>query len=286
MTIDEFTVFHRPDGPKGKGTRFAISNFVSTAQQLARKRDLRDLVRAYNTNLRVAPRRRQTGKRYILETHQGNLDALGPDVSSEDRFSMALRNASKDDGKHLTLPKIGRLELVEYQMPFNAQRGDVGVKAADLFGLVRGNLPCVVEMKMDGESASGQDTPLYAILQGLTYCSLVQANGLQIAEEAGLAEEDREHFGSAPPALIIMAPTRYWVGYKNHPKARGWADAIGRLAGRLEEALDLDIHLIALDCELDEAGRKFTLEGGIRPRLVGECRCKEVSIPRGGSAKF
>jgi hypothetical protein len=283
MTIDDFTVFHRPNGPGTPiATEFRISHFVSAAKERARSRDIRQLGKAYGVNVDVAPKRGLANKRYLVESHHGNLDGKERDVRSEDRFAMALRNASKDDGRHLALPGLGNLEILEYQMPFNARDGDIDAKAADLFGLVDGNKPCVVELKMPREAVSHQDTPLYAILQGLTYCSLIQANGIQIAEEAGLTTEEGELLKRSGPILVVMAPSKYWRGFDGHHKAKDWRDVIGRFVASIKDKLQLDIHLIALDCKRDEEGKTFTLEGGIRPRLVGDCRCKKERIVVGG----
>ena len=125
-----------------------------------------------------------------------------------------------------------------------AYQGDP-VKAVDLFGLVDRSIPCVIELKMYRES--GQDTPLYALLEALTYCSVVQANGANIAREVGFSTEVGMRWTSHPPMLVVMAPRRYWTSYKKKRAADGWFDAIDRLIVSLKDALDVDAHLIALD---------------------------------------
>ena len=91
-------------------------------------------------------------------------------------------------------------------MPLKARQGDRGVGKVDLFAAVDGRLPCVVELKVAGESARG-DTPLRALLEGLAYCAIVEANAADIASE--FAEQ---HVVSASrPTLVVMAPDNYWA---------------------------------------------------------------------------
>ena len=279
MTTDRFTVFHRPDGPDSKiPTELSISNFVQTAQKRSERKEIGKLRAKYLTNVDVARTRRD----YILASHHGNLDTDKREVSNEDRFAMALRNASYDDKKPLVLPGVGDLEILEYQMPLYTRRSDP-FKAADLFGLVGGKVPCVVELKMPRERASSQATPMYAILQGLTYCSLIQKAGTVIGEQAGLTPEEGEQLRQSGPMLVIMAPTRYWRGFDN--EAEHWRDAIGGFVASVKNKLKLEIHLIALDCDRED-GKTFKLEGGVRPRLVGDCSCKPIKIGGGGVKRF
>ena len=78
--------------------------------------------------------------------------------------------------------------------------------------MVDGRLPCVVELKVTGESARG-DTPLRALLEGLAYCAIVEANAADIASEdrraapaVGISPDAGRHGAGRLLGLVLEPP--------------------------------------------------------------------------------
>lgn len=230
-----------------------IRDFAEVAGALAANVDR--LARLYEKLVRGAPHRHDCGERYLHDRRNGVTSGGGPSNRSEEHLAIALRNASRD-GTVFVLPDGRSLEFRDYQTPLKARRGDRRVGKVDLFAVVEERLPCVIELKV--ARRSGSDTPLQALLEGLAYCAIVEANADAIATElAG------QYLLSAPrPTLVVLAPDEYWARYLDHRKAGRWLPAIRDLVSALRDALDLETCLVAL---LDA---RFTTKGR-RPRLVG-----------------
>ena len=238
-----------------------IVEFAEVAAALAS--DVGSLALRYEDLVRVAPRRHDRGKRY-LHGHTG-ITSSGPlSNRREEHLAVALYNASSG-GEACLLPDQSQLEIIDYQMPLKARRDDRGIGKVDLFAVVDGRLPCVVELKVARESARG-DTPLRALLEGLAYCAIIEANAADIASEV-----EQHPLAPSQPILIVMAPDDYWTGYLNHPKAGRWFSAVRDLATGLRDTLGLEIYLLALLDASFEMGL-----GGQPPRLIGSCQLVSV----------
>ena len=235
-----------------------VTEFAEVAGDLAS--DVEMVARCYENLVRVAPRRHDRGKRY-LHGRTGVTSSGASSNRSEEHLAVALYNASRG-GMAFTLPDGRPIEIIDYQMPLQARRDDRGVRGVDLFAVVDGLLPCVVELKV-----AGGDTPLRALLEGLAYCAIVEANAADIASEAA----DQHALSVARPMLIVMAPDNYWAGYLGRPRAGNWLSATRDLASGLQDALGLETNLLALlDAEFDMG------LSGHPARLIGECRIASV----------
>ena len=241
-----------------------VSGFCSFAEHL----DVTVVFDGYAELLQNAPRRHERGKSYL----GGRTGVTGSGSYSdrrEEHLAVALYNASRGQVP-FALPDGRTLAFLDYQTPLKARRDDSGIGKVDLFGAIDGTLPCVVELKVAGSKGALADTPLRALLEGLTYCAIVEANGEEIAREAldlfGCRFETRR------PALVVAAPEDYWLGYFKHPRSGDWLPVLDILMHNLCAALDLEIHLVAL------ADAGFTM-GLSRepPRLTGRCRMTAVT---------
>lgn len=235
-----------------------ISEFAVVASDLG----VPQLARLYSKLVGAAPRRHERGKCYL----SGRIGITSSGTYSnrnEEHLAVALFNASRG-GATFDLPDLRQLVFIDYQTPLKARRTDAGVGKIDLFGVIDDQIPCVVELKV-----GGGDTPLRALLEGLAYCALVEANIADIALEAtalhGLT------LLPVRPALIVIAPDDYWMKYLANKRAGQWFPAIRDLSSRIRETLELEVHLLAL---LDAA---FEMGLGGRPsRLTGDCRVVSV----------
>ena len=238
------------------------TEFAEVAATLAS--DVGTLARHYEDLVRTAPRSHNRRKRYL----HGRTGVTGSGAWSnryEEHLAVALYNASRG-GAAFTLPDRRPLEIIDYQMPLKARRDDRGIGKVDLFAVADGRLPCVVELKVASTTARG-DTPLRALLEGLAYCAIVEANIAAIASEAA----DRYALSACRPTLVVMAPDDYWAGYVDCPPAGAWYSAVRSLISGLGDTLGLEVHLLAL---LD-AGCDMGLEG-TPARLTGDCRMVSV----------
>ena len=239
-----------------------IGEFAEVASTLAS--DVGMLAHCYENLVRVAPRRHNRGKRY-LQGHTGTTSSGASSNRREEHLAVALCNASRC-GVAFALPDQRPLSIIDYQMPLKARRGDLGVGKVDLFAVVDGRLPCVVELKVARETPRG-DTPLRALLEGLAYCAIVEANAADIASEVA----EQYALSASRPALVVMAPDNYWAGYLDRPTAGRWLSAIRDLVSGLRDALGLEAYLLALLDARFEMGLS-----GQPARLIGSCRMVSV----------
>ena len=239
-----------------------IVEFAEVAAALAS--DVGSLALRYEDLVRVAPRRHDRGKRY-LHGRTGITSSGSSSNRGEEHLAVALYNASRGS-EACSLPDQSQLEIIDYQMPLKARRDDRGIGKVDLFAIVDGRLPCVVELKVARESARG-DTPLRALLEGLAYCAIIEANAADIASEVA----DQHPLAPSRPTLIVMAPDDYWTGYLDHPRAGRWFSAVRALAAGLRDTLGLEIYLLALLDASFEMGL-----GGQPARLIGSCQLVSV----------
>jgi hypothetical protein len=242
------------------------SQFADFAEQL----DLRTLCEDYRDLVQVAPKRHERGKSYF-EGRIGVTRSGSKSNRREEHLAVSMYNASKL-GHKFSLPDGRNIEILDYQTPLKAQRADRGVGKIDLFGILDGKLPCVIELKISPNNknqarTSLADTPLRAILEGFAYCAIVEANGADIAEEAQL------QFSTNRPSLLVMAPEDYWIDYLHHPKSGDWLPVLRHLTGQLAQAMKMEIQLLALmDAEF-EMGL-----GGERARMKGDCQITSVDV--------
>lgn len=218
---------------------------------------------ALYTDLRTsAPHRHRRGKRYF-EGRSGVTSSGQYSNRREEHLAVALRNAF-NESMLLQLPDGHTLRILDYQTPLKARRDDKGIGKIDLFGVIAGSLPCVIELKLPTASGGRSDTPLRAFLEAFAYCAVVEANIGDIADEA--MEKFSCDMTRDRPALMIMATEDYWLRYLGHPKAGKWWPVLENLAGELAARLSLETHFIALR----DADFEMGLEGK-PPRLMGAC---------------
>ena len=239
-----------------------ITEFAAIARTLAS--DVGMLVHCYENLVRVAPRRRMQGKRY-LHGRTGITSSGSSSTQREQHLAVALYNASRG-GAAFALPDRRPLAIIDYQMPLKARQDDLGVGKVDLFAVLDGRLPCVVELKVAGEKTCG-DTPLRALLEGLAYCAIVEANLADIASEVA----EPHVLSACRPTLVVMAPDDYWTGYLERPRAGRWLSAVRSLVSGLRDTLGLETYLLALLDARFEMGLS-----GQPARLVGSCRMVSV----------
>lgn len=240
-----------------------ISNFREFADSL----DPLKLKRLYLQLFNDAPKRGDRGKKYFVVEHDGVTSSGNFSNRSEEHLAVALFNATKK-GKVFFLNARQKLSFLDYQFPLKARQDDKGIGKVDLFCALGNTTPAVAELKVAGKSNLG-DTPLRALLEGLAYCALVEANADVIAKEA------KRKFGIdlkvGKPELLIMAPLNYWSGYLNKKAAGSWAISIKNLADKIYDHIKIRVHFLSL--------RDAQFEMGLNNKpaeLTGNCRIEPV----------
>jgi hypothetical protein len=106
------------------------------------------------------------------------------------------------------LPDGTQFELLDYQVPLKATRADHEIGKIDMFGLTEHGRAVVVELKVIGHSGGPSDPPPVALLEGLRYASIVDANLERLSDEL------RERFGREMvlerPEVLILGEEDWW----------------------------------------------------------------------------
>ena len=216
-----------------------ITSFMHEAGRI----DPEVLAEEYSEVRRSAPQRhkRDPKKLYIVD-HEGSDKPPYPDPSSEKQLAFNLWKAARS-GKLMELPSGEVLEILDYETPLTARQSE-GVGEIDLFGLIDDRLMAVIELKILRKGGD-IDTPLYAYLEALAYCAIVEKNASEIASEVG--NKFKKKVGTGPPNLVIMAPENYWSKIVDHPKAGEWLPILLNLASEIENRTGVVAHFVGLD---------------------------------------
>jgi len=185
-----------------------------------------------------APRRGDRDKRYFVG-HTGIPSSETSSTRREEHFAMALRNLKcrwprRDGGWHFFL---------DYQVPLKAKRADRGIGKIDLFGLTDRGRVLVVELKYS--TGSRGDSPLHALMEGLRYAAIVEANLCPIAAEIRGNFRCKRVDAVAPPIVHLLGPIPWWRSWFETAAAGNWAPAFARLAVEVEKRIRVTVECMA-----------------------------------------
>ena len=205
------------------------------------------LCREYYELKRSAPRRRDKGKRYFVR-HSGKLSTKSGSNRLEEHLAIALWNLNEYWPRH----DGGWFRLLDYQFPLKAQRSDKGIGEVDLLGVTDKGRLMVIELKV--RNARDQ-SPVWALMQGLRYAAVVEANFKVIASEAENHSGDRfkdVNIIETSPIIQILAPRswwRYWLELSAQTRndAGDWEVEFCNLIADIEKQLGLAVECMALD---------------------------------------
>ena len=232
-------------------SRFEIlfnANWPATrlAKRLAEV-DRAALRKEYKALRHCAPRREPRRNRYFVEGHDGRLSTSGGSNRFEEHLAIALW---RKDGLW-PRPSAGGIRLLDYQVPLKARQTDEGVGKVDLLGVTDSGQLAVVELKVKPkEERDRGESPAAALLQGLRYAAIVEANRTSIAKEAEEIFDTR--LVEAPPIVQILAPKSWWLGWlqlacSTREAAERWESEFIRLTRDIEAQLHVLIECVALN---------------------------------------
>ena len=214
--------------------------------------DRNDLCDGYKELRRCAPRRSDRGKCYFVE-HSGKI-SIACDSNrepSEEHLAIALWNLKgcwqRPDGD--------RFRLLDYQFPLQARQSDKCIGKVDLLGVTDQGRLMVVELKVKPRNDNNRgESPAAALMQGLRYAAIVEANRTVIAAEAVC--RFNVEIAMEPPVVQVLAPKAWWLGWlelcDSTRRAAGyWEPELSKLTRDVEKRLGVAVDCVALADDVD-----------------------------------
>lgn len=187
-----------------------------------------------------APRRAQSGKSYFVG-HTGIASGAGASNRLEEHCAIALVNL----GRRWPRPDGGWFQLLDYQIPLKARQADTGIGKIDLLGITDSGRLIVVELKVESESGGRSDAPPAALMEGLRYAAMIEADLDAVAVEA------EQRFGvkvaRLPPIVQLLAPKAWWRRWLELPATGDWGPPFTELAMGIAAKTGVSIVCMALD---------------------------------------
>ena len=209
--------------------------------------DLDALCEEYKGLKRCAPRRANRGKRYFVDGHSGGLSTIGGSNRFEEHLAIALWRL-EGCWPH---PDGGRFCILDYQFPLKARQSDKDIGKVDLLGVTDEGRLMVIELKVRPEGKNNRgESPAAALMQGLRYAAIVEANHGVIAAEA--TRRFNVKILGEPPIIQILAPKAWWRAWSElssstRKKAGYWEREFFKLTQDVENKLGVAVECVALD---------------------------------------
>jgi hypothetical protein len=211
--------------------------------------DVAEIVSAYRALCAGAPRRVQP---YFSKTRCGIAPVEANARRREERLAMALFNYGD-----LPIGDNRYLRVIDYQFPLKARRNDLSVGKVDLLAVTDSGSLAIVELKIE---TSNEDRRI-ALLEGLIYAAIVEANIEKIADEAK-SFRNCEILGTRPH-IVILAASDLWTNPRLFPTLPDFRKLVSEIA----EAIPIEIMLFRLDnakaVDLGAIGSAPNLPGNI-----------------------
>jgi hypothetical protein len=207
----------------------------------------------YRDLIAQAPAR--PSNRPYLGGRTGFPNAKGVTNRREEHFAIAMVNGQQG----FKLPDGTALELLDYQVPLKARRADREIGKIDMFGLTEHGRPVVVELKVIGHSDGSSDPPPVALLEGLRYAAIIEANLERIAHE--LRTKFGREMRTEKPDVVILGEAEWWSRWLATDDMV--KSALEKKAQAFSQALDLGIVFASLPDTQIQYGQQTTA-----PRLA------------------
>lgn len=207
--------------------------------------DRKALYGEYEKLVENAPHRSDKQKYFV--GHDGKLSATSENSNRrEEHLAVALWNLKGSWPR----PDGGWFSLLDYQFPLKAQQSDQNIGNVDLLGITDQGRLMVIELKVKPGDGNRGETPAKALMQGLRYAAIVEANREKIAAEAKSCFKER--VAAEPPLVQVLAPKAWWEGWLNLDgstrKAAGyWEPEFTQLARDIEKGICVAVECVALD---------------------------------------
>lgn len=171
-------------------------------------------------------------------------------IKWEPRYAMALWSLKRRQPR----PGGGWQCFRDYQVPLKAKQSDRDIGKIDLLGITDRGRFIVVELKSPRDGRG--DSPAYALMEGLRYAAIVEANLHTLAREA------RTRFGceadaETPPIVQVLGPISWWRDWLDpglgNRAAGDWNVPFAELVSAFEARTGVTIECLATDTDIAEA---------------------------------
>ena len=147
-------------------------------------------------------------------------------------------------------PAGGWFRFLDYQFPLQSTRANRRAGTVDLLGITDGGRLLVSELKVAPAGGRGK-SPMAALMQGLRYAAVVDANNEAIGREA-VDTQGVPAVSTRRPIVQILAPKTWWRGWlqledSTRKKAGAWERSFAELTADIEKRLDVDVECLAMD---------------------------------------
>ncbi len=233
--------------------------------------DVASYCQAYQCLKEEAPKR-PTGRPY-LGGRSGYPTTEGKTNRREEHFAIAMVNAQEG----WDLPDGTRFELLDYQVPLKATRADREIGKIDMFGLTEHGRAVLVELKVIGHSGGPSDPPPVALLEGLRYAAIVEANLPRVAKEI------RDTFGREMvlerPDIVVLGEADWWSRWLTSDRA--FKSVLEEKSQEISNVLGLSIIFASLPNAKVQYGQRSRA-----PRLIGLSQIEyQNSLPKSALQK-
>ena len=221
---------------------FASKWNATRLESIITKVDRHKLSTEYRSLVRCAPRRGDSDKQYFVGGHKGVTSSKEYSNRVEEHCAVALFNLNKK----WSCENVGQFHLLDYQVPLKAQQRDIGVGKIDLLGVTDQGRLMVIELKVKPKKGWG-DAPPAALMEGLRYAAIVQANHDVIANEANV--RFRVKVCNQPPIVLLLASQEWWCGWEDASLQNGtgdWQSAFSKLAQEVTAYIGVEIECAEL----------------------------------------
>ena len=243
FSADNFSILFKKNWPVS-----GLANAISKIDRVV-------LWREYKELKRCPPRRAvQKKQRYFVEGHIGELKAKVKEKNNrfEEHLAVALWNLDGRWSRH----DSGWFHMLDYQFPLMGQQSDKGIGKVDLLGVTDKGRLMVIDLHVQPKGGGRRgESPVAALIQGLRYAAIVEANLKVIIAEvenhSGARFNDVK-ITKESPIIQILAPKCWWyawfeLGARTRNKAGDWELEFCNLIADIEKQLDLTVECMALD---------------------------------------
>jgi hypothetical protein len=232
---------------------------------------------AYLVEKANAPRLHAEGRKYFV-SRSGKPATERKRNKDEEHVGQALVRHCGERGAGLPLPDDDfSLLPLDYQVRVKTGPLDdpatKGIGRIDMLALTSDDRLAVVKLRVLEPSATRcgvGDTPLRALLEGLAYTAIAEANQAELQSE--IAERFGRNVSDAPPLLVVLATPSYWRLCRKREAQKGaaWIKEMERLVGEVEAEVGPAVRYLGLELPGDP-GWLYAEDGPVLesdPKLV------------------
>ncbi|MGI9228750.1 MAG: hypothetical protein ACR2P9_02710 [Gammaproteobacteria bacterium] len=200
--------------------------------------DVEALAKEYACCVKSAPRRSSVGKKYFV------CHAEKPPAKNSNRHEEHCAVKLRRMKRHWPRKDGGWFKFLDYQVPLKARQSDKGIGKIDLLGVTDQGRLIVHELKVKCQKGNRGESPPAALMQGLRYAAIVQAN---IGDFVRDAEQCLGcEVSNNKPIVQVLANSEWWEAWHNCGAAGNWCSTLADISVRITKRIGIPIEYAAL----------------------------------------